>query len=346
MTEPQRGPRGPRAAATPIPTMRDVADHLGVSRQLVSMVLRGADGPSADSRERILTAARDLGYRPNASARLLKRTSTKLIGVLFQIRNPFQARFVEQLLVRAAAAGYGLALEPVTEERTTDTVVAELMEQRVEAIIAFNPEQASSVLHEAVERMPVVLLGEWASVDGVDNVHVDEEQGLLQAVEHLIALGHQRIAYVGGIGADLGPERAEAYRAAMRVVGLDDRIAVVPSDFSEEGGADAARSVLAMDHRPSALLCCGDQCATGVLAVFSRAGIAVPDDVSVVGFDDSYLASLSYQQLTSVHQDVEATVEAAMARVLARLSGDDAPAERVATPTRLVVRSSTGAPTR
>ncbi|WP_308159147.1 substrate-binding domain-containing protein [Curtobacterium sp. ISL-83] len=266
---------------------------------------------------------------------------------MFQIRNPFQGRFVEELLVRASAAGYGLALEPVTDDRTTDTVVAELMEQRVEAIIAFNPDQGSSVLREAIDRMPVVLLGEWARLSAVDNVHVDEERGLLQAVEHLVTLGHTRIAYVGGIGADLGPQRAEAYRAAMSAFGRRERAVIIPSDFSEESGADAARSVLTMsDDRPTALICCGDQCATGVLAVFARSRVSVPRDVSVIGFDDSYLASLSYQQLTSVHQDVGATVEATMGCVLARLSGEDAPVQRIATSTRLVVRTTTGAPVR
>lgn len=343
MTDSRGGTRRQQGAGS-IPTMRDIAEHVGVSRQLVSLVLRGAVGPSAESRERILAAARDLGYRPNASARLLKRSSTKLIGVVFQLRHPFQARFVEELLVRAAEAGFGLALEPVTDVRSTDTVVAELLEQRVEAVIAFNPDLGSVVLREAIERVPVVLLGEWAPAGFTDNVHVDERQGLGQAVEHLVALGHERIAYVGGVGGTLGPERAAAYRASMISAGLEDRVQVLDSDFTEEGGAAAARTVVTMADRPSALLCCGDQCATGVIAVFRESGVSVPRDVSVVGFDDSYLAALSYQQLTSVHQDVDATVEATMGRVLDRLAGDDAPPLRVATETRLVVRASTSTP--
>src|SRR5689334_14228197 len=112
-------------------TMADIANHVGVSRQLVSLVLRGVPGPSAASRERILSAAGELGYRPNASARLLRQNRTHLIGVAFTMRNPFQVKFVERLFVRAAAAGFGVVPGPMTAERPTEAVVAALMEERV-----------------------------------------------------------------------------------------------------------------------------------------------------------------------------------------------------------------------
>jgi DNA-binding LacI/PurR family transcriptional regulator len=148
--------------------------------------------------------------------------------------------------------------------------------------------------------------------------------------------------YVGELDATLSRDRADAYRAAMTGAGLESRIDVLPSGFSEEDGAAAARQIVARDQRPTAVVCCGDQCAVGVLAVFARSGVRVPEDISVVGFDDSYVASLSYHRLTTVHQDVEATVEATLDAVLARLEGDDGPRRVVATPTRLVVRESTG----
>ncbi|WP_230396375.1 LacI family DNA-binding transcriptional regulator [Streptomyces blattellae] len=324
-----------------LPTMQDIADHIGVSRQLVSMVIRGLPGPSTESRDRILAAASELGYRPHASARLLRQQRTRLIGAVFAMRNPFQVRFVERLFVRAAEKGFGVALGPTTVERPMDAVVAELMEQRVEALVAFNPPD-SAALAGASDVVPVVWLGEWAQQPEFDNVHVDETEGLRLAVEHLVGLGHRDIAYAGGQGRQVGRDRAEAYRAAMTTFGLSDRIEVLSGGFSEEDGAAAAREIVARARRPTAVVCCGDQCAAGVLAVFARSGVQVPRDVSVVGFDDSYLSSLSYHRLTSVRQDVEATVEATLGSVLDRIAGDDGPRRVVATATRLVVRESTG----
>lgn len=344
MTTGAQDPRANRSAKGQgrLPTMRDIADHLGVSRQLVSLVLRDVPGPSAESRERILAAARELGYRPNASARLLRQNRTRLIGMVFSMRNPFQVRFVERLFVRAAEQGFGLALGPATVERPTDAVVAELMERRVEALVAFNPEPDSPALAEASDLVPVLWLGEWTEVPEVDNVHADEAEGLRLAIEHLIDLGHKDIAYIGGLGGRVGRDRADAYRAAMDSFDLADRIEVVPSGFSEEDGATAARGLVARDRRPTAVVCCGDQCAAGVMAVLARSRVLVPGDLSVVGFDDSFLASLSYHRLTSIHQDVEATVEATLAAVSERIDGDEGPRRVVATATRLMVRESTG----
>lgn len=342
MTTGMDGVRTGRKGSGRLPTMQDIAEHLGVSRQLVSMVLRERPGPSAESRERILAAARELGYRPNASARLLRQGRTRLIGAVFEIRHPFQVRFVERLFVRAAEQGFGLALGPRTVERSTEVAVAELMEERVEALVAFNPDPASRALAEACDLVPVVWLGEWVQRPEVDNVHVDEVEGLRLAVEHLVGLGHRDIVYVGEMGGIVGRDRAEAYRGAMTAFGLADRIEVLSTGFAEEDGATAAREILGRDRRPTAVVCCGDQCAVGVLAVFARANLSVPGEISVVGFDDSYLASLSYHQLTSVRQDVEATVEATLTSVLARLESDDAPRRVSATRTELVVRESTG----
>lgn len=324
------------------PTMRDVADSIGVSRQLVSLVLRGAPGPSAESRERILAAAADLGYRPNASARQLRQQRTRLIGAAYLMGNPFQARVVERMIERAAELGFGVVPRPLIGEHPSEDALAALLEERVEAIAVFNADPASPALTDARRRVPIVWLGEWARDDGVDNVHVDEIAGLRAAVEHLVGLGHERIAYIGGLDGNVGADRAEAYRLAMRGAGLAARIDVIESRFDEESAADAARRVLALADPPTALVCCGDQAAVAVLSVLALAGVAVPGRISVVGFDDSPIAALSYHRLTSVRQDVERTVEAALGTLVDRLDGSTAPRRRVATAAELVVRGSTG----
>ena len=327
-----------------LPTMRDVAVHLGVSRQLVSLVLRGAPGPSEESRVRILAAAAELGYRPNASARLLRQRRTHLIGAMFVLRNPFEVRFVERFVERAAEEGFGVVLGAHSAERPTDVVVADLMAQRVEALVAFNPDPASPALQDALDRLPVVWLGERSPEPRADTVRVDEVTGLRLAVDHLRALGHERIAYVGGDAGIVGRDRSEAYRQAMAGAGLGDRVEVIPGDFGEEDGAAAARQIAARpaSDRPTAVVSGGDLSAVGVLSAFARSDVAVPDDVSVVGFDDSYVCALSYNDLTSVRQDVEATVEAALETVVARLADRSTAPREVLTPTTLVTRGSTG----
>lgn len=334
------------AVGTPsqLPTMGDVARHLGVSRQLVSLVMRDAPGPSASSRKRILAAADELGYRPNASARLLRQRRTRLIGAMFVLRNPFEVRFVERFVERATEEGFGVVLGAHSDERPTDVVVSDLMAQRVEALIAFNPDPASPALQDALERLPVVWLGEKSPEARADNVRVDEVTGLRFAVEHLVELGHRDIAYVGGYPGIVGRDRADAYRGAMASAGLGDRVEVISGDFGEEDGAAAAREIAArpVSERPTAILSCSDLSAVGLLAAFARAGVSVPDDVSVVGFDDSYVCALSYNDLTSVRQDVEATVEAALHTIVVRLAEPATAPHDVLTPTLLVMRGSTG----
>ena len=322
--------------------MRDIALHLGVSRQLVSMVMRDVPGPSAESRERVLGAAKELGFRPNSSARLLRQNRTRMLGVAFLLGHPFQARVVERMFVAAAERGFALTLGPVTEERPIDVVVSELIEERVEGLIAFNPDPDSAAVIEAIRLMPTAWLGEWADEPGADNIHVNEVDGLLRAVEHLVELGHRDIAYVGGLGGSVGHTRAQAYRDAMASVGLAARAEIILTGFAEEDGAEAARGLIGRDDRPTAVICCGDQCAVGLLAVLARSSIAVPGDISVVGFDDSLLASLSYHQLTSVRQDVDATVTAALDAVIDGIEGDHGPRRVIATDAALIVRATTG----
>ncbi|MCS3443263.1 LacI family DNA-binding transcriptional regulator [Microbacterium phyllosphaerae] len=340
MVEESTTATGPRVVAHP--TMADVAERAGVSRPLVSMVMRDKPGPSQESRERILAAARELGYRPNASARLLRRNRTKLIGAIFWMGSPFQVRVVERLFSAAAERGYGIALGPTTPDRSTDAVIDQLIEERVEALFAFNIDPDSPEFRDAASRIPTVLLGEWNDDAHSDNVHIDDDEALRLVVEHLVSLGHRDIAYVGGEGGIVGRDRAVSYLRAMKEFGLEERSEVIRGSFFEEDGAAAAREIVGRTQRPTALVCAGDLSAVGALAVFAQAGLSVPDDISVVGFDDSYVASLSYNRLTTVHQDVDATADATLGALLGRLDDVDRPPARIATPAALVIRATTG----
>jgi DNA-binding LacI/PurR family transcriptional regulator len=322
------------------PTMRDVADHVGVSRQLVSLVLRDVPGPSSAAREKILAAAAELGYRANASARLLRQKRTRLIGAVYTMRNPFESQLVEQLFMRAAGREFGIVLGPVTPGRSLEQVVDELIEQRVEALVGFVPADWNAYVERIGGTVPTVWLGGPAP-EPHDNVHIDDLEGMRLAVGHLAGLGHRAISHVRG-ELIAGTARADAYRLAMREAGLADAIDIVGDGWGEEDGATAARGLLERRTLPTAVICSGDQVAAGLKAVLVSAGVRIPEDVSIVGWDDSYIAALSYHRFTSVRQDLDATAKASLDAILRRMSDPSRPRELILTPARLIERTSTG----
>ncbi|WP_162231052.1 LacI family DNA-binding transcriptional regulator [Leucobacter musarum] len=346
------------------PTMRDVAERVGMSRQLVSIVLRGAPGASEASRERILAAAREIGYHPDDSARMLRRRRSGQLGVLFTMRQPFEVDLVDALYRHAAQLGYTLALGTMGEHRDLEPALAGLMRQRIEALIVLDSgagidgsmSSRTNVLTDLPPGIPTLLLGGPTSPEPHDRVDVENERGIALAVEHLIALGHTRIAYVGSeVGANAAP-RLAGFHGAMAAHGLPAQ--VVASDYTELGGHRAALGLLA-DGRiragagsaPShstesvtALVCMNDHSAIGALQTLVRAGVRIPEDVSIVGFDDSSAAALPYIDLTSVRPDPDRMAQLAVETVHARLAEPGArTVTRHVIPT-LTKRASTAAP--
>ncbi|MHA3685109.1 LacI family DNA-binding transcriptional regulator [Leucobacter sp. HY1908] len=335
----------PPASAAPHvrPTMRDVAERVGLSRQLVSIVLRGAPGASEASRERILAAARELGYHPDDSARMLRRRRSGQIGVLFTMRQPFEVDLVEALYRRAAERGFALALSTMSASRSQETALAELMRQRIEALIVLDAHEGNEEFIGLPAGIPTLLLGGPASPEPHDSVDVENRSGIALAVEHLAALGHERIAYVGPEAGPNAAERLTGYRDAMRSLGFSSRI--VPSAFTEEGGHLAATALLAeLRPAPTALICVNDHCAIGALQTLVRAGVRVPEDVSIIGFDDSSAAALPFVQLTSVRPDPDRMAQLAIETVHARLEHPDAAPTRLHVTPTLTLRASTAAP--
>ena len=327
--------------------MRDVAERVGMSRQLVSIVLRGAPGASVASRERILAAAREIGYHPDDSARMLRRRRSGQLGVLFTMRQPFEVDLVDALYRHAEQLGYTLALGTMGEHRDLEPALAGLMRQRIEALIVLDAGLGSSshALTGLPSGIPTLLLGGPTSPNTHDRVDVENEHGITLAIDHLIEQGHSAIAYVG---SEMGPNsasRLHAYESVMAAAGLETR--VIDSDQSELGGHRAAQTLLsgspAAPH-PTALVCVNDHCAIGVMHSLVREGVRVPDDVSIIGFDGSSAAALPHIDLTSVRVDTDRMAQLAIETVHARLAAPDgAPAIRHVTPT-LTVRASTAAP--
>ena len=327
------------------PTMADVAAHLGVSRQLVSLVLGDRPGPSATTRERVLRAAEELGYRADTAAQLLRRARSRQLGVLFTMEHPMDADLVEALYPAAAQLGYSVALSAMLANRTERQAIDELVGLRCEALVLIGMSaQAPEDLARVAERVPVVEIGQRTDAAGTDSVRTDAVSGVHQAVDHLVSLGHRRIAHVHGGELPSAPERRRGYLEGMREHGLDACVDLVPGAYTEEAGARAAAVLLDRDELPTAVVCCNDQSARGLMETLLRAGRSVPEDVSVVGYDDSRAARLSFLSLTSVRQDVARIAELTVGAAVERLEEDRTESRHVVLPTTLTLRDSTAPP--
>jgi DNA-binding LacI/PurR family transcriptional regulator len=326
------------------PTMRDVAARVGVSQALVSLVFRNAPGASQATRDRILAAAAELGYRPNAAAQVLRRTRSRHIGVLFTLRQPFDVDLVEAIYPAAERHGYHVVLGALGAGRDERKAVEELLAYRCEAMILLGPTTGAAQLAMAAERMPVVDIARRSAGDGVDVVRVADERGSRLAVDHLVALGHREIAHVDGGGLPGSVHRRRGYERSMRRHELGPQIRVLSGDHTEESGAAAVRDLIRGGDLPTAIFAGNDRCAHGVLGALGRAGLVVPRDMSVVGFDDSGVARLSFIELTTVRQDVTRMAEAAVEAVVQRLEHGRADARETVLEPALIVRGTTAAP--
>ena len=325
------------------PTLVDVAARAGVSTALVSIVMRGVPGASDATRERVRRVADELGYRPDLRARLLRRARSRLLGVVFGVEHDFHGDLVGGLYAAAERAGYELALSAVTPGRGEERAVASLLQDRCEALILLGPQFATARLADLAAAMPVVVVARQVRAATVDVVRTADRLGMHEAVDHLVALGHRRIAHVDGGRMPGAAERRRGFREALVRHGLGE-VRILPGGPGEEDGARAARRLLAEDGLPTAIAAFNDRCAVGVLDVLSRGGVSVPGEVSLVGYDDSRLARLSSVDLTTVAQDAELITTLAVGRTVDRLDGATVGAREQVVPPRLVVRTSTAPP--
>lgn len=329
----------------PRPTIRNVAERAGVSKSLVSLVLRGSPHVSEHRREAVLQAARELGYRPNAVARSLVEGRTHLVGALVaDLHSPFYAEFLDGL--QESLHGDGLRLligsgrqDPAFE----DEAVEAFLELRVDGLVMLGVAPSSATLAEAAAYTPTVVVGERdVNLEGVDVVVDDDQLGARLAVDHLVELGHRRIAHIEGAPSSSARRRCEGYLTAMRRHSLASNIMVEHGDFTEEGGHRAAMALLRRTPRPTAIFAANDIVAMGVLTAATELGLRVPEDLSVVGYDNTYIAAVNQISLTSVGQPRRAMGRAAAALLSDRI-GEPGKSSRCRQMTpRLIVRRSTG----
>ncbi|MCG3207942.1 MAG: Ribose operon repressor [Anaerolineae bacterium] len=295
---------------------------------------------------------RELGYQPNALARSLRRKKTHIIGVIVpDSANPFFAEVTRALEVALFKQQYAVILgnsdgDLERERLYTNTLVEKQVDGIVFVAVGQTGQEHALLIQKM--QMPLVLVDRDVPRLAVDSVLADNAQGGRLATEHLLALGHRRIGCITG-PSDLTPsaDRVTGYRNALASAQIPiDETIIRKGDFQFQSGFDAARQLLTLPQPPTAIFACNDLSAVGAVSAAVALGLRVPQDVSVVGFDDVPLASFANPPLTTIHQPSHEMGALAAEILLGRLQNRELPPRRKLLETRLVVRQSTAPPNR
>jgi len=332
-------------------SIRDVAAAAGVSVGTVSNVLNRAELVKPETRQRVEQAIRELRFVRSEVARQLRAGRSRSVGLLvLDVTNPFftdLARGVEEFL---AEAGLSMILADSNDDvAREDRYINLLAEQRVQGVLVVPVGRPAGVLSSLRERdIPVVLIDTKAPDRTACSVSIDDVGGGRTAVAHLIDQGHRRIAFVGGKGRERQvADRAKGARIAMRDAGLDptDLITVRVEALRFAGGRDAAKQLLTLPagRRPTAAFCANDLIALGMLQELSQSGVAIPDDMALIGYDDIIFAAAAAVPLSSMRQPCQDLARTATDLLLEETSGANHDHQQVVLASELIVRRSSGA---
>lgn len=331
--------------------IRDVARHAKVSIATVSRTINMVASVDKTLAQRVWKAVRELNYYPNTYARSLVSGRSKLFGLIVsEIVNPFFPELIQGFEDIAVEHGYEILLGSTNyDPRRMTSCLRRMLERSVDgvAVMTFGIEE--SVLQEFASRsIPLVLVDTPPVGPLIKSLHVDYRQGIRQAVQHLAALGHRQIAFISGpLTLHSAQLRKAAFVASMDEIGCAPRPRwLIEGDHTLEGGVAAARSLLERRAIPSAVMCSNDMTAIGVLKELHRAGLGVPSDLSVIGFDDIHLTEFVYPPLTTIRMSRTDLARAAfdILRGCVEPPKDGVSPESITVPTTLTVRQSTAFP--
>ncbi|SEE63760.1 LacI family DNA-binding transcriptional regulator [Jiangella alba] len=331
------------------PTIADVAERAGVSKGLVSFALNDRPGVAPQTRERILAAARELGWQPSLRARALSVNRAFALGLVITrdpeiiTGDPFYPSFIAGVERELAPAGQALVLSVVPDEEAELAAYRKLVaDRRVDGIFITDLRHDDARIALAEELgVPAVTLGRPEGPSPFPAVSMDDRAGIEAAVDHLVGLGHRSIAHVAGPARMLhGSRRRKAFEDAMARAGLRATM-VVETDFRAADGARATRDLLARHEDPTAIVYANDPMAIAGLGFAQRAGLRVPEHLSITGFDGSDIAEHIYPALSTVATDA-VSWGAVAARVLLQEIAGENPGDTDLPPARFVPRESTG----
>lgn len=330
-------------------TIKDVAARAGVSFTTVSHVLNETRPVSADARRRVLAAVEEIGYLPSAVARSLRKSETKIIGVLVpNVDNPFFAELVVGVEECCRQAGFSVFLcNSDNNPKRQQQYMRTLLEKRVDGMLLSSAGDATALARIfKLATVPAVTVDRVVADARADRVSVDNLDGAYKAVRHLVELGHKRIACISGPAEfDVTRERVQGWRRAQEEAGFQaDESLLLESDFSSSGGYEAARRLLGEHPEMTALFASNDLMALGALRAAAERGVRVPQQLSVVGFDDIELSSYVYPGLTTVGCSIRELGREAGRVLIDRIENPGAPLKDVQLTPRLVLRESTAAP--
>jgi DNA-binding LacI/PurR family transcriptional regulator len=328
-----------------------VARRAGVSIATVSRTVNGISTVAPELAERVWSAVKEVGYVPNTQARALVSGRSHILGlVVSEITNPFFPELVQEFENLAVDQGYEVFIGSTNYDTVrTEALIRRMLQRSVDgvAIMTFGIEE--ELIQKLVERaFPLVFVDAGPDLPNIRILKVNYGEGIREAVQHLAALGHRRIAFISGpLQMRSAVARRDAFLAAIAELGL-----TVPSEHlvegthTMEGGIKASEQLLALGELPTGIVCSNDMTAIGVLHGLHRATHPVPRDVSVVGFDDIHLAQFMLPPLTTVQMSCKHLAAAAVQALRAGIEPDDPHAQQKEwpIPTKLVVRQSTSFP--
>ncbi len=325
-------------------TSQDVAESAGVSQSTVSRVLNGNSRVASETREKVLEVVERLGYTPNALARGLVTSRSGLVGVIASnVTNPFYPQFLESIGQRLVASNLSMLLWN-SDERGNDILLESLLAQRLDGVLFTSAMRDSELVKRIQDReIPVVLTNRYVDDIECDVALGDNESGARDVARYLVELGHERIGVISGDAmTTTSRDRLKGFLAELKSLGVEvpDEL-VLSADFHYSKAYAAAQHLLGLNPRPTAIFGLSDHMALAALNAARSQNVSVPDELSVVGFDDILMAGWETFELTTVHQPFAEMAQASVDMLVERFNDPTRSSRKLVFPSRLVIRETT-----